>query len=107
MTQFKAPATRTDDEHTHESQPNNNTLTGEEDQSSFEQTAGGSAALTKKKQQYLEQEIKDRSGNFNYADDPQNYKKARKRLQNRESAVRSRFKKRQEMEVLEEQVRNL
>lgn len=55
----------------------------------------------------MEQAIIDRSGAYDYAADPQNYKKARKRLQNRESAVRSRLKKRNEMEVLEEQVRKL
>lgn len=55
----------------------------------------------------MEQAIVDRSGAYDYAQDPSNYKKARKRLQNRESAVRSRLKKRNEMEVLEEQVRKL
>ena len=55
----------------------------------------------------MEQAIVDRSGAYDYARDPQNYKKARKRLQNRESAVRSRLKKRNEMEVLEEEVRKL
>lgn len=55
----------------------------------------------------MEQAIVDRSGAYDYAEDPKNYKKARKRLQNRESAVRSRLKKRNEMEVLEEQVRKL
>ena len=63
--------------------------------------------LTKKKKEYMEQAIVDRSGAYDYAQDPQNYKKARKRLQNRESAVRSRLKKRNEMEVLEEEVRKL
>lgn len=71
---------------------------------SFEATHN---TLTKKKKQYMEQAIVDRSGAYDYAEDPQNYKKARKRLQNRESAVRSRLKKRNEMEVLEEQVRKL
>jgi exonuclease VII small subunit len=55
----------------------------------------------------MEQAIVDRSGAYDYEEDPKNYKKARKRLQNRESAVRSRLKKRNEMEVLEEQVRKL
>jgi len=49
----------------------------------------------------MEQQIADRSGNYDYQENPDQYKKARKRLQNRESAVRSRMKKRQEMEVLE------
>ena len=34
--------------------------------------------LTKKKQQYLEQAIIDRSGQYDYAEDPGTYKKARK-----------------------------
>ena len=36
----------------------------------------------------------DRNGLFNYEEDPVEYKKARKRMQNRESAVRSRMRKR-------------
>ena len=48
------------------------------------------ARLSKKKQQYMVQAIEDKSGTFDYANDPIAYKKARKRLQNRESAVRSR-----------------
>jgi len=49
----------------------------------------------------------DRSGAYSYADDPLNYKKARKRQQNRESAVRSRTKKKEEVEILEAKVREL
>ena len=64
------------------------------DEYTFEQTAGGSY-LSKKKMQYLEQKISDRTGSYCYAEDPSLYRKARKRLQNRESAVRSRLKKRQ------------
>ena len=45
--------------------------------------------------------IEDRSGVYNYDVDPISYKKARKRLQNRESAVRSRLKKREELDLLE------
>ena len=71
------------------------------DEYTFEQTAGGSY-LSKKKMQYLGQKISDRTGSYCYADDPSLYKKARKRLQNRESAVRSRLKKRQQVEELEE-----
>jgi len=75
-----------------------NTFTSGPDQpgSSNEQTEGGTilANISKKKKQYLEQQIIDRSGNYDYAEDPTQYKKARKRLQNRESAVRSRMKKR-------------
>lgn len=49
--------------------------------------------LTGKKQQYLDQDIEDKRGLFKYTKDPSTYKKARKRLQNRESAVRSRKRK--------------
>ena len=72
--------------------------------SSNEQTEGGAllANISKKKKQYLEQQIVDRSGNYDYREDPNQYKKARKRLQNRESAVRSRQKKRNEMDLLED-----
>ena len=46
--------------------------------------------LTNKKKQYLQDAIQDKNGAYSYLDDPIEYKKARKRLQNRESAVRSR-----------------
>ena len=42
-----------------------------------------------------------------YEEDPQAYKRARKRQQNRESAVRSRVKKREEVDDLEDVVRRL
>jgi len=38
------------------------------------------AGLSKKKQQYMVQAIEDKSGKFDYANDPIAYKKARKRL---------------------------
>jgi len=41
----------------------------------------------------LEQKIVDRTGEFDFMEDPNQYKKARKRMQNRESAVRSRMRK--------------
>lgn len=63
--------------------------------------------LSKKKMEYQEQEIQDKSGKYNYDDDPIMYKKARKRLQNRESAVRSRTKKKEELEVLQAQISKL
>lgn len=63
--------------------------------------------LTKKKLEYLQQQIHDKNGVFTYEQDPERYKKARKRLQNRESAVRSRQKKREEVEELEQIVRAL
>jgi len=61
-----------------------------------------SIKLTKKKKEYLEKAIEDKSGVFNYNENPNAYKKARKRLQNRESAVRSRLKKRAELDILED-----
>jgi len=48
------------------------------------------ARLTNKKKQYLQDAIFDKNGAYSYLEDPIEYKKARKRLQNRESAVRSR-----------------
>lgn len=48
------------------------------------------ARLTNKKKQYLQDAIFDKNGAYSYLEDPVEYKKARKRLQNRESAVRSR-----------------
>lgn len=51
------------------------------------------AKLTSKKRQYLQDQIKDKNGVYSYLEDPEEYKKARKRLQNRESAVRSRMRK--------------
>lgn len=50
--------------------------------------------LTNKKREYLQNEIFDKNGKFSYQEDPSEYKKARKRMQNRESAVRSRMRKR-------------
>lgn len=60
--------------------------------------------LTNKKRQYLQDQIVDRNGAYSYLDDPQEYKKARKRLQNRESAVRSRQRKKNYQEILEKQI---
>lgn len=57
--------------------------------------------LTSKKQQYLKDQIIDKNGAYSYLDDPNQYKKARKRLQNRESAVRSRQRKKTHQEELE------
>ena len=60
-----------------------------------EQTANGVdvARLTNKKKQYLVDQIQDKNGTYSYLNNPVEYKKARKRLQNRESAVRSRQRK--------------
>ena len=60
--------------------------------------------LTSKKREYLQDSIVDKNGEYNYLEDPQEYKKARKRLQNRESAVRSRQRKKCYQEVLEAQI---
>lgn len=57
--------------------------------------------LTNKKKQYLQDAIQDKNGAYSYLDDPIEYKKARKRLQNRESAVRSRQRKKSYQEELE------
>lgn len=61
-------------------------------------------SLTNKKKQYLMNEIIDKNGAYSYLEDPQEYKKARKRLQNRESAVRSRQRKKNYQEILEGQI---
>lgn len=60
--------------------------------------------LTNKKKQYLQDAINDKNGSYSYLDDPVEYKKARKRLQNRESAVRSRFRKKTYQETLEKEI---
>jgi len=60
--------------------------------------------LTNKKKQYLQDAIVDKNGAYNYLEDPTEYKKARKRLQNRESAVRSRMRKKNYQEILEGQI---
>jgi len=63
--------------------------------------------LTNKKKQYLQDAIIDKNGAYTYLDDPIEYKKARKRLQNRESAVRSRHRKKTYQETLEKQIDDL
>jgi len=60
--------------------------------------------LTNKKKEYLQDAIIDKNGAYSYLEDPLEYKKARKRLQNRESAVRSRQRKKNYQEVLEKQI---
>lgn len=57
--------------------------------------------LTNKKKQYLQDAIIDKNGAYSYLNDPVEYKKARKRLQNRESAVRSRYRKKTYQDTLE------
>jgi len=63
--------------------------------------------LTNKKKRYLQDAIVDKNGAYTYLDDPVEYKKARKRLQNRESAVRSRHRKKTYQETLEQQIERL
>jgi hypothetical protein len=63
--------------------------------------------LTNKKKQYLQDAIIDKNGAYTYLNDPIEYKKARKRLQNRESAVRSRHRKKTYQETLEGQIEEL
>jgi len=63
--------------------------------------------LTNKKKQYLQDAIIDKNGAYTYLEDPIEYKKARKRLQNRESAVRSRHRKKTYQETLEKQIEDL
>lgn len=60
--------------------------------------------LTNKKKQYLQDAIVDKNGAYSFLEDPVEYKKARKRLQNRESAVRSRQRKKNYQETLEQQL---
>lgn len=62
------------------------------------------ARLTNKKKQYLQDAIVDKNGAYSFLEDPVEYKKARKRLQNRESAVRSRQRKKSYQETLEQQL---
>lgn len=74
----------------------------DEDMSNFDITK-----LTNKKKQYLQDAIIDKNGAYTYLNDPIEYKKARKRLQNRESAVRSRHRKKTYQETLEKQIDDL
>ena len=47
---------------------------------SFEASQVDIGQLSKKKKQYIAQKIEDKTGVFSYAEDPTQYKKARKRL---------------------------
>ena len=60
-----------------ETAPKTDRLSSEEE-NSMEQSDMTSIKLTKKKKEYLEKAIEDKSGVFNYNDDPNAYKKARK-----------------------------
>jgi hypothetical protein len=55
----------------------------------------------KKTEQYKNQVIVDQYGVFEYDKDPEGYKRARKRQQNRESALRARDKRTHKMETVE------
>jgi len=83
----------------------------DEDDMSFDEDMSASNfdinKLTNKKKQYLQDAIVDKNGAYTYLDDPIEYKKARKRLQNRESAVRSRHRKKTYQETLEKQIDDL
>lgn len=55
----------------------------------------GLGKITGKKRQYISSQIVDKNGEYDYLQNPNEYKKARKRQQNRESAVRSRMRKKE------------
>ena len=81
---------------------------GEEDsRNSKEKSLRKEAGKGNKKEQYLKQKIEDKNGHFSYERDPVEYKKARKRMQNRESAVRSRQRKREYQGDLEGRINEL
>ena len=74
---------------------------------SMDQTLDQFGKLTNKKKEYLQEMINDKNGVFDYKRDPGEYKKARKRMQNRESAVRSRMRKRCYQDELEDKIAEL
>ena len=76
----------------------------DEDSDEFAMQGVNLDKLTNKKKQYLMNQIIDKNGAYSYLEDPTEYKKARKRLQNRESAVRSRQRKKNYQEILEAQI---
>lgn len=49
----------------------------------------------------MQSQIVDKNGEYDYLENPNEYKKARKRQQNRESAVRSRMRKKEYQDTLE------
>lgn len=75
--------------------------------------------MTNKKREYIEEVIVDKNGEYAYDEDPQEYKRARKyenhfltlgsyrRMQNRESAVRSRLRKKYHQDELEIRIQEL
>jgi len=57
-----------------------------------------------KEDEYRRETIVDETGTYRYDDDPHEYMKARKRQQNRESAVRSRMRKKHYFVGVEDQL---
>lgn len=52
----------------------------------------------------METQLADKNGEYDYLTNPAEYKKARKRQQNRESAVRSRMRKKDYQDALENEI---
>ena len=52
----------------------------------------------------METQLADKNGEYDYLTNPSEYKKARKRQQNRESAVRSRMRKKDYQDTLENEI---
>lgn len=79
------------------------TPSGTQSLSNQSETSRSKAGHSKKKktEQYKNQVIIDQYGTFEYDKDPEGYKKARKRQQNRESALRARDKRANKMESFE------
>lgn len=68
---------------------------------SHSKTKESSSKRKKKTEQYKNQVIVDQYGVFEFDKDPEGYKRARKRQQNRESALRARDKRTHKMETVE------
>jgi hypothetical protein len=66
-----------------------------------------SSSKHKKTEQYKKQVIVDQYGVFEYDKDPEGYKKARKRQQNRESALRARDKRVNKIETIEQRLEKI
>lgn len=66
-----------------------------------------SSSKHKKTEQYKKQVIVDQYGVFEYDKDPEGYKRARKRQQNRESALRARDKRVNKMETIEQRLEKI
>lgn len=79
----------------------------EEDSSTANKKSKSSGRRKKKTEQYKNQVIVDQYGTFEYDKDPEGYKKARKRQQNRESALRARDKRANKMETVESRLQKI